>query len=198
MALLQGNLHDWYRGVRIRQSQRHQECWSTIMKYHEEDFLRLYDNDADAIFRFVFLRTNDRARSLDIVQEAYLRVWRHLAKGNEVKDLRAFLYQTLRNLIVDSYRSDARRDTDSLDRFFEEGGEIADSKEASPYDQFDIARAQKLLAELEPPEYREAILMRYALEWSPKEIARALNVSENVVSVHINRGIKKLQTQFPA
>lgn len=166
------------------------------MKHSNEDFLRLYDTDADAIFRFVFLRTNNRERALDIAQEAYLRVWRHLSLGNDVKDLRAFLYQTLRNLIIDSYRSDARRDTDSLDRFFEEGGEIADNTPTAPYDQLDIERVQKLLAELEPPEYREAILMRYALEWTPKEIARALEVSENVVSVRINRGIKKLQTQF--
>ena len=35
--------------------------------------------------------------------------------------------------------------------------------------------------------------MRYIDDASPKEIARALNVSENVVSVRIYRGLKKLR-----
>jgi RNA polymerase sigma factor (sigma-70 family) len=40
--------------------------------------------------------------------------------------------------------------------------------------------------------YRTAITMRYLDEMSPREIAEALGVSENVVSVRIHRGIEKL------
>ncbi len=166
------------------------------MKYSEADFLALYDSEADVLYRFLLLRTNDHERACDIVQESYLRVWRALVSGTEIKQLRAFLFQTARNIVIDMYRQDARRETDSLDRFFEEGGELGDDAELHQYDQLDIERVRELLAELEPPSYREVILLRYALEWTPKEIAEALSVSENVVSVRINRAIKKLQSQF--
>ena len=166
------------------------------MQHNEEAFLRLYDDEADALYRFVFLRINDNERALDIVQETYLRVWKSLSTGNIIKELRPFLFATARNILTDTYRQDARRQTDSLDRFFEGGGELEDTNPQTDYKTFDIERVKKLLAELEPSEYREAILLRYVEEWSPKEIALMLEVSENVVSVRINRGIKKLQTQF--
>ena len=51
--------------------------------------------------------------------------------------------------------------------------------------------AVKLLDELDEM-YRTAITMRYLDEMSPREIAEALGVSENVVSVRIHRGIEKL------
>ena len=166
------------------------------MNHSEEEFLSLYDKEADALYRFIFFRINDHDRALDIVQETYLRVWRSLTEGNDIKELRPFLFTTARNILIDAYRQDARRATDSLDRFFEEGGELADNTPSLPYAKFDIERVKALLAELEPPEYREAILLRYVEEWTPKEIAEVLEVSENVVSVRINRGMKKLQIQF--
>ncbi len=166
------------------------------MNNSEEEFLKLYDDQADALYRFVFLRTKTKEHALDIVQETYLRVWRALSEGNEIKELRPFLFSTARNLIIDTYRKDARQSTDSLDRFFEEGGEVEDMTLGAHYATFDIERVKTLLTELEPPEYREVVLLRYVEEWTPKEIARVLEVSENVVSVRINRGIKKLQTQF--
>jgi RNA polymerase sigma-70 factor (ECF subfamily) len=166
------------------------------MQNSEEEFLKLYDDEADALYRFVFLRINDHDRALDIVQETYLRVWRALCEGGEIKVLRPFLFATARNLLIDTYRQDGRRQTDSLDRFFEEGGELEDDLLSTPYVQFDIDRAKQLLAELDPPEYREVILLRYVEELTPKEIAQAEGVSENVVSVRINRAMKKLQAQF--
>lgn len=166
------------------------------MQNSEEEFLKLYDDEADALYRFVFLRINNNERALDIVQETYLRVWRSLSNGNDIKALRPFLFTTARNLLTDTYRQDAKRQTDSLDRFFEEGGEVEDTSPSTPYVTFDLERAKKLLTELEPPEYREVLLLRYVEEWTPKEISEVLEVSENVVSVRINRAMKKLQTQF--
>ena len=40
--------------------------------------------------------------------------------------------------------------------------------------------------------YQTAITMRFIKEMSPKEIAKELGVSENVVSVRIHRGIARL------
>ena len=77
------------------------------------------------------------------------------------------------------------------------GGEIAAESEKSEFDPFDIKRAMKLLNDLEPDEYREAVQLRFIDELSIAEIANIMGVSENVVSVRINRGINKLKKLFP-
>ena len=55
------------------------------------------------------------------------------------------------------------------------------------------ARALKALEELPEP-YREAVVMRYVDGLSPTEIARTIGESENVVSVRVHRGLKKLKS----
>ena len=41
--------------------------------------------------------------------------------------------------------------------------------------------------------YREAVLMRYIDDLSPKEIAQAVGESENNISVRIHRGLSQLK-----
>lgn len=162
----------------------------------EQALMQAYREEADALFRFALLRTRERERAVDVVQETYLRVWRYLSGGNTVEALRAILYKTARNIIIDEARKDVHRNAASLDAYLDEGGDVADESEPLPYDPMDLARAMALLAELEPPEYREAIHLRFIEELTPGEIAEVLGVSENVVSVRVNRGMKKLRAQF--
>ena len=165
-------------------------------KQVHKDFMNMYENEADTLFRFVFFRTRDRESALDIVQDTFLRTWRYLTEGNSIPELRAFLFQTARNVIIDVWRKNGRRATHSLDAFLDEGGDIAEESPSLEFDPLDVERAVKLLSELEPTEYREAVYLRFIEELSPKEIAGVLGVSENVASVRIHRGIKKLNTQF--
>jgi RNA polymerase sigma-70 factor (ECF subfamily) len=166
------------------------------MKELEATYLSLYDEEADALYRFAFFRTNDHEQALDIVQESFLALWKAMRSGQRIDALRSFLYRIARNLLIDRYRKEGRARTDSLDRYLEEGGDVADDDPHGEYDTLDLERVRALLAELEPPEYREALVLRYGLDWSPKEIARVLEVSENVVSVRIHRAIDKLRNSF--
>ena len=44
-----------------------------------------------------------------------------------------------------------------------------------------------------PETYREVITLRYVDGFTPKEIATMIGISENVVSVRIHRGTRKLR-----
>lgn len=59
-------------------------------------------------------------------------------------------------------------------------------------DRFDGSRALAILVEL-PDMYREVIAMRYVHDLSIREVAEATGVSENVISVRLHRGLKKLR-----
>jgi RNA polymerase sigma-70 factor (ECF subfamily) len=162
----------------------------------QSSFLSAYQENADALFRFAYFRTKNRERALDIVQETYLRTWRHVVHNGPIDEFRAFLFRTLRNLIIDFARQERVRNTQSLDAYLDAGGEVPDTKESAPYDSMDVEQAMRLLDALEPVTYRDAVQLRYIEGFSPKEIASILGVTENVASVRINRGIRKLQTLF--
>ncbi len=59
-------------------------------------------------------------------------------------------------------------------------------------DRFEGKRAMDMLAQLSDT-YREVLIMRYVDGLSPKEIAEALDESENTVSVRLHRALKKLK-----
>src|SRR3989344_562020 len=159
----------------------------------EAQFLKAFDDYADALFKHCFFRVSDRETAKDLVQESFTRAWDHFAQGKEVRDYRAFLYRIANNLIVDFYRkkkavsleniSDAEKNT----LFYDERGkrEIEDD-------------ARRVLLEIRklPEDYQHAVTMRYIDGLTPKEIAVLTGESENVVSVRVHRGAEKLRAIF--
>jgi len=156
----------------------------------ERDFLAAYEEYADAIFRHCLLRIRDRDVARDITQETFSRVWLYMSKGKKIDYMRAFLYRIANNLIVDGSR---KKKSSSLDAMMEDDGfEVVDESLPDMADVPASREAMKMLDSLDEL-YRTAITMRFVDEMSPGEIAKALGVSENVVSVRIHRGIEKLK-----
>lgn len=157
----------------------------------EEQFLRAYDEYADAIFRHCFFRVrNDRERAKDITQETFTKVWEYMRAGNRVDNIRAFLYRVATNIIIDSAR---RKKMYSLDELQEEGFDPA-----APHDpellhrRIDSTHIIPFLDRLNPLS-KEAVVMRFIDDLSPKEIAHITGETENVISVRVHRGVKQLR-----
>lgn len=157
-----------------------------------------YTRYSDELFRHCYLRVSDRERALEITQDAFLRTWDYIEKGHEVLELRAFLYRTLKNLIIDEYRKSKAQ---SLEAMVEgtEGGSVEallppdeTNTLESAIDRFEGKRALAALEEL-PDSYKEVLILRYVDGLSPKEIAEALDENENAVSVRVHRGLKKMK-----
>ena len=164
----------------------HSESWK---KELEREFLAVYDEHADALFRHCLLRVRDREVAKDIVQEAFSRTWDYLSQGKRISYVRAFVFRVAGNLIVDLSR---RKKSVSLDAMMEDDGfEPADEMAVDPSSLPQVRETLSRLEELDEI-YRTAITMRYFDNLTPKEIAEKLGVSENVVSVRIHRGIQRL------
>lgn len=169
------------------------------MRDIEKEFGEVYERYSDELFRHSSLRLSDRERAIELTQEAFLRAWEYIERGEVVREMRPFLYRTLRNLIIDEYR---RSKSISLEGLVNEAeGETVESilprdetntLEAA-IDRFEGSRALKALKEV-PDLYREVLILRYVESLTPKEIAERIETSENVVSVRLHRGLKKLRT----
>lgn len=163
----------------------------------EAKFSQAYDDYADAIFRHCYFRIGDRDLAIDLMQETFMKTWEYLAAGKDVENIRAFLYKTANNLIIDHVRRAKRRPEDSLEDMQEKGFDIMGADGRDTADKIDAEQVVTVLDQVEEP-YRTAVVMRYIDELQPQEIADALGITANVVSVRINRGLKKLKTLVPA
>lgn len=168
------------------------------MKDVEQLFRDAFERHSDELFRHASLRLPNHDRALELTQECFLRAWGYVKRGEEIREMRPFLFRTLRHLIIDEYR---RAKSFSLDEMVEddEGGQIesllprddTNTLEAA-VDRFESARAVETIRKL-PDLYREVLTMRYVDDLLIPEIAALIGESENVVSVRLHRGLKKLR-----
>ncbi len=160
-------------------------------------FSKAFEAYSDELFRHAILRLNDRERALELTQECFLRAWEYASKGQVIKQIRPFLYRTLRHLIIDEYR---RKKSVSLEALAELGETTPES--LLPYDESNTletavgrfeGRAVLRAVQKLPDAYAEALTLRYIEGMSPGEIATIVGESENAVSVRVHRALKKLR-----
>lgn len=158
----------------------------------QQQFIESYDELSDAIFRHCYFRVSDREIALDLMQDAFTKTWRHLQKGNDIYDARAFLYKVTNNLIIDYYRKKKSISLEQLTEDEENPFQPPDNAHEQMIIQAELSKAMEVLNKLEEP-YRQAVTLRYVDGLSPKEIAEIVGESANNISVRINRGIEKLK-----
>lgn len=156
----------------------------------EKEFLAVYDKHADAVFRFCYLRLFEREKALDFMQQAFLKTWEYLLTGKDVENLKAFVFKVARNLIIDYSR--AKKENLSVETMLESGNDLV-AKDENLNLKIDLQEVKKVLNSLEEM-YSEVLTLRYLEGFRPKEIALILNESEDVVSVRIYRGLKKIRS----
>ncbi len=162
------------------------------MEESKQAFLKAYDLHADALFRHCLFKVSDRELARDLLQETFVKVWMYVSKGKKIDNMRAFLYKTLNNLVIDEYR---KKKNLSLDALAEDGFDPKADNLPNTFDIIDGEKAIKLLAKLDDP-YKDAVFLRYVNGLEISEIAVITGQAENTVSVHIHRGLKKLRELY--
>lgn len=163
---------------------------SEMKENRKDEFLKYYDEYSSLLFRFAFSKTNDRELAKDMTQDTFIKSFEYLQKGESIKNIKAFLYQVMRNIIIDYYR---KKKSLSLDENLESGLEISETnKESKIFENSEEQEAVKMLNSLEEP-YRETLILRFVEDLSVNDIAEVLKTTPNVVSVRISRGLEKLR-----
>ncbi len=158
----------------------------------EQQFLSAYKENADALFRFCYLKLSDRELAKDLLQDVLMKAWQYIEKGNDVGNMKSFLFRIARNAVIDEYR---KKKTNSLDALRDQGFDVSSDDHNDFLRGLDGERALALLATI-PETYRDAIYMQYVEGLSLKEIAEVTGESENNISVRIHRGMQKLRDIF--
>ncbi len=159
----------------------------------EEDFSKAFAEYKDEIFRHCHFIVFSRELALEIMQDAFMKTWEYIAEGNDIDNIRAFLYRVSSNLCFNYKR---KKSETSLDALQEEGFDPPSEDERLKRDVIAEEQVMSVLKQIEEP-YRTAISMRYIQGLSPAEIGEILGESANTVSVRITRGVKQLRTLVP-
>jgi RNA polymerase sigma factor (sigma-70 family) len=158
----------------------------------DEDFERLYADEAPGLFSFLAYRTGDRALAQDLLGDAFERALRSRRRYEARRGSgKTWLYAIALNVLRDHMRRAAAevRAGDRMDRP-REGMPDAALDRVGVRDE--LARALAALS----PEEREAIALRFGAELTLPEIATTLGEKLSTVEGRVYRALRKLRSEL--
>src|ERR1700693_5768184 len=148
----------------------------------------------DAAFNLARWLMQNEHDAEDVVQEAYLRAFRHMA-GVRGGDGRAWLLEIVRNTCYDRLQQRGVRDHSAFDEGIHSVGQSTTNPETSLLQKEKAELVREALDEL-PLEYREVLVLRELEELSYLEIASITRTPIGTVMSRLSRARKRLQQSF--
>jgi RNA polymerase sigma-70 factor (ECF subfamily) len=169
-----------------------EEKWLKAARRLDEKALgELYDALSPELYRYAYRLVGDVEQAEDLLSETFLRFLRAIQSGGGPKDhLRAYLYRTLHNLVIDRHRRKAPAWNELLPEQVSAG---EDSNPAvSVQQQLEEQEARALLWQLTNAQ-RQVILLKFFHDLSNAEIAAVLEKTEGSLKALQHRGLASLR-----
>jgi RNA polymerase sigma-70 factor (ECF subfamily) len=157
----------------------------------DDEFERLYEAEAQALFGFLAYRTGNRALAEDLLADTFERALR-ARRGFDRRrgSSKTWLYAIALNLLRDNARRHAAEGR-ALERAGPAAAEWSEPGDAIA-DRDVVQRAMGVLS----PEEREAIALRFGAELTLPEIAEALREPLTTVEGRVYRALRKLRGEL--
>ncbi len=169
---------------------------SQLKSHDKEAFIRVYDENINDIYRFVYFKVGHPEEAHDLTSIIFLKTWNYI-QNNQLessKTLRALLYKIARNAIIDYYRERGSKQLFSLD---DENHKIEVIDESdNPQEKIDQAANLELIRKKLPllkEEYREVIIMKFVNDLSLEEMADISGKTRGNIRVLLHRALIALR-----
>lgn len=158
---------------------------------NQEAFAELYRHYLPKIYRFVFLKVNNKAEAEDLTHEVFLNTWQNLESYTPTQfPFSSWLYRIARNEVIDFYRTDKKNIR--LDLIDEDFLKMPETENQNLDSTLGLEKIKNLIQFLRP-EQQDVLIMRFIEDFSHKEIADALNKSEGAIRLLQHRAINELK-----
>lgn len=165
------------------------------MDSNKEQFSLIYDQYIEKIYRFVYLKVNSPETAEDITSKVFLNSWESYQKDpNKIGNIKAFLYQTARNMVVDYYREREKKGTVSVD-FLPQLADMRTNLHERAVLAADIEAVKTAMQSLKK-DYQDVLIWHYLEDMSLEEICTILNKTNGAVRVMLHRGLHALKEEL--
>ncbi len=174
-----------------------EQLWQMSLAGDREAFGQIVERHQSLICALAYCACGDLARAEDLAQETFLAAWRRLGELREPSKLRSWLCGIVRNLAANAARRDFRRGAPESLEGVAEPMSPEDDPAAQAVTQEEAALLWHALAGL-PELYREPMVLFYREQQSVNEVAKGLDLTEDVVKQRLSRGRGMLRDEMTA
>ncbi len=161
------------------------------------EFEALYQHHSREVWALVYARWLNADVAQDIMQEAFLRLWKQRQEGGVLVNPRAWLLRVARNLAEDHAKSAFRRNGTQPPQTMNG----VQGREPMPLDRMTrdetFGQLREELEKLSPAD-REILTLRYALDYNATEIAEFLEINPTAVHMRLSRARQRLADRLTA
>lgn len=164
---------------------------------NERAFQSLVEKHAGSVYAFLYRMVQDRTAGEDLVQETFIKVWKHLARFDTDKPFRTWLFAIAKNSAYDWLKKKKPLPFSAFSGA-DETEPFADEPDTEPLPDELIFREEaaheldRVLAEL-PEKYRSLIVLVYQDGFSLHEAAEVSGESYNTIKSRHQRAMKQLR-----
>lgn len=157
-------------------------------------FQAIFDRHADAAFSLAYRMCGRRAMAEDVVQEAFLSLWRSGGRYDRSRgSVRSWVLSVVRNRAIDQFRRETVRTGQDVNaEGIVERMPAADDTAVDAERRQDAAEVRAALDEL-PPDQRRVIELAYFGGFSHSQIADLLELPAGTVKGRMRLGLTKLR-----
>jgi len=161
------------------------------------DFEALYERHSREVWALAYARWMNADTAQDVMQEAYLRLWKQWNEGEEILNPRAWLLRVARNLAEDYAKSAFRRNGTHPPQTMNgvKSHELMPTERLEREETFTQLRGE--MEQLSSAD-REILTLRYALDYNANDIADLLGVNATAVHMRLSRARQRLAERLTA
>lgn len=156
----------------------------------------IFEMHYERVYHAAYFVLQDKYLAQDVTQETFLKAFQKMDTLEDGSKLGAWLATIATRTAIDFLRKIKRRNDIVIeDVYIDE--EHFDKEMTSIEDKIEIHFLEKVIQKniqvLEPPGYREVLILKYEYELQDREIADALGISVAAVKGRLHRARKKLK-----
>lgn len=166
----------------------------------DDSFAELVRRHLPALFSFIVRIAESRTEAEDIAQDAFFRAWKHLARFDQNKNFKTWLYTIAKRLAFDTLK---RKRPDVFAALDADGKRPMSETVSDPalppsyiLDRKDLSAAlEAAMGELDPEE-RTILILHYHEDFTFEAIAEILKRPMNTLKSRHRRALDKLRTHL--
>lgn len=154
------------------------------------NFIDIYDSYYERVKKFIHTLVKDEWASDDLIQETFVRVKQNLDKIREPSKTSSWVFRIAYNLCQDHFKNQKKGDLNVSDKIWPSN----DIPLLKKFEQKQMADCVKEKMNYLPEPLRIVLTLFDILEFSHKEIAEILSISEENAKVRLHRARKELKS----